>query len=157
MVSYADVYRLMEDKHIRLNIVKNHQPRHVKGNLVYSTNSIMGFKDKYPCCFLENNKCSIYRLRPQICRIFPFIILPDKIAPTKPFKIISTRTTPEGENLHLTLIGLSCPGVGRGREIDIDKLFEIGLEDYRDLRETYSDQLLSNIPADTESLVDDIE
>ncbi|MEM2907171.1 MAG: YkgJ family cysteine cluster protein [Candidatus Odinarchaeota archaeon] len=157
IVSYADVYRLMEDEKIRETMLKEHQPRHAKGNIVYSTNSLMGLKEKYPCCFLKDSKCSIYELRPQICRIFPFIILPEAVKPTRPYKIIATRKTPEGTVLNLAIIGLNCPGVGVGEEIDLDKLFEIGVEEYENFKETYYDLLLREITASTESLVNNIK
>lgn len=157
IVSYADVYRLSEDEKIREEILKKHQPRQVKGNFVYSTNSLMGLKEKYPCCFLKDNKCSIYELRPQICRIYPFLVLPDTVKPKRPYKIIATRETREGSIFHLAIIGLNCPGLGIGEEVDFDKLFEIGMKEYEYFKDTYHNLLLSEITACTENFVNNVK
>ncbi|WEU40118.1 MAG: YkgJ family cysteine cluster protein [Candidatus Odinarchaeum yellowstonii] len=157
IVSYADVYRLTEDENIREEILKKHQPREAKGNLVYSTNSLMGLKEKYPCCFLKDNKCSVYELRPQICRIYPFLVLPEGVKPKRPYKIIATRKTIEEGIFHLAIIGLNCPGLGVGEEVNIDKLFEIGLEEYENFKDTYQDMLLSEIAASAESFMNNIK
>ncbi len=157
IVSYADVYRLSEDERIREEILKKHQPRQAKGNLVYSTNSLMGVRERYPCCFLKDNKCTVYTLRPLICRIFPFLVLPEEVKPKRPYKIIATRKTEEGEVFHLAIIGLNCPGLGVGEEVDFDKLFEIGIEEYENFKDTYYDALLSEITARAESLMNNIK
>lgn len=34
--------------------------------------SLGNYMFKFPCVFLENNKCSIYNSRPLICKTFPF-------------------------------------------------------------------------------------
>ena len=61
------------------------------------------------CIFLKQNQCTIYALRPLICRFYPFEL---KIGQNQ-----------KPEFLHTN----ECPGIGKGktlREIDFRKLFK---------------------------------
>jgi uncharacterized protein len=66
------------------------------------------------CVFLKENKCTIYLLRPLICRFYPFELKFDK-----------------GKKLHVFDFTLECPGIGQGKEfrkIDFQGLFDLAQE-----------------------------
>ena len=83
-------------------------------------------KDKFPylyemkktsegkCIFLKDNQCSIYLLRPLICRFYPFELKFD-----------------EKKRMHNFDFTLECPGINQGKligEKDFKKLFELAQE-----------------------------
>jgi len=62
------------------------------------------------CVFLENNHCTIYSLRPLICRFYPFEL---KIAANRKHKFLYTD---------------KCPGIGKGKMLSknyFEKLFQL--------------------------------
>ena len=66
------------------------------------------------CVFLKENKCTIYELRPLICRFYPFELKFDK-----------------EKQMHAFEFTLECPGIGQGkdlRKIDFKKLFYVAQE-----------------------------
>lgn len=59
------------------NIVKHFQmtPDKVKfedGTIVEYPKDLGEYQTKEPCFLLEKNKCTVYSMRPQMCRLFPF-------------------------------------------------------------------------------------
>jgi uncharacterized protein len=66
------------------------------------------------CFFLKDNQCTIYTLRPLICRFYPFEL---KFEPDK--------------DLHVFDFTFECPGIGKGRLItrkDFEELFLLAQE-----------------------------
>ena len=66
------------------------------------------------CVFLKGNQCSIYPLRPLICRFYPFELKFD-----------------EKKRLHNFDFTLECPGINQGKligEKDFKKLFKLAQE-----------------------------
>jgi Fe-S-cluster containining protein len=66
------------------------------------------------CVFSKENQCTIYSLRPLICRFYPFEL---KLGNDK--------------ELYVFDFTLECPGVGRGRDFneeDFERLFELAQE-----------------------------
>jgi uncharacterized protein len=66
------------------------------------------------CVFLKGNKCTIYLLRPLICRFYPFELRFDK-----------------DKQVHIFDFTFECPGIGRGKEfseIDFEGLFDLAQE-----------------------------
>ena len=62
------------------------------------------------CVFLENNRCTIYAVRPLICRFYPFEL---KIARSRKYKFFFTE---------------ECPGINKGRTLSEDyfrKMFQL--------------------------------
>jgi Fe-S-cluster containining protein len=68
------------------------------------------------CVFLENNRCTIYPLRPLICRFYPFEL---KISQGGKYKFLFTE---------------ECPGINKGRmlsEAYFRKMFRLAYAKYR--------------------------
>jgi Fe-S-cluster containining protein len=66
------------------------------------------------CVFLKENQCTIYEVRPLICRFYPFELKFDK-----------------DMQLHVFDFTLECPGIGQGKEFEIiefEKLFDLAEE-----------------------------
>lgn len=66
------------------------------------------------CVFLKENHCSIYALRPLICRFYPFELKFD-----------------DGKQLHVFDFTVECPGINQGDvkgENDFKKLFKLAQE-----------------------------
>ena len=66
------------------------------------------------CFFLKDNQCSIYTLRPLICRFYPFELKFDA-----------------DKNQHVFNFTLECPGISRGRLMrrrDFEALFLLAQE-----------------------------
>lgn len=57
------------------------------------------------CVFLENNRCTIYSLRPLICRFYPFEL---KVSPDRKYQFLYTE---------------ECPGINKGRVLS-EKYFK---------------------------------
>lgn len=56
-------------------------------------------EEKGKCFFLKENKCTIYNLRPLICRFYPFQLSPAKGGK---YKFFCTK---------------ECPGIGKGKKL----------------------------------------
>ena len=66
------------------------------------------------CVFLKENKCTIYLMRPLICRFYPFELRFEK-----------------DKQMHVFDFTLECPEIGRGKDfskIDFEKLFDLAQE-----------------------------
>ena len=66
------------------------------------------------CYFLKSNQCSIYPLRPLICRFYPFELKFD-----------------QRNNYHVFEFTLECPGISKGRPLtrkDFEALFLLAQE-----------------------------
>jgi Fe-S-cluster containining protein len=66
------------------------------------------------CFFLKDNQCSIYELRPLICRFYPFELKFDT-----------------EKNLHIFDFTLECPGINKGKMMDrkdFEELFLLAKE-----------------------------
>jgi Fe-S-cluster containining protein len=66
------------------------------------------------CFFLKDNQCSIYALRPLICRFYPFELKFD-----------------QDKDLHVFNFTFECPGVGKGKMLvrkDFEALFLLARE-----------------------------
>jgi len=66
------------------------------------------------CVFLKENKCTIYPMRPLICRFYPFELKFEK-----------------DNQLHVFDFTLECPGIGQGKDfskIDFERLFDLAQE-----------------------------
>jgi len=137
IISYPDIIRLMSDLSVSERIRANIKHRIVKGNIVYTTNSILGVNNKTPCVFLKENKCSVHSIKPLICKTYPFSIAPHNSKTSNPVKVIQTRRAPTGELFDLVIIDLTCPGLGRGDKVDLEHLFDICFEEYLYHTESY--------------------
>ena len=65
------------------------------------------------CCFLVNNRCTIYEVRPIVCRFYPF-------------ELINL-----GLDRYLFSFTSKCPGIGKGPKLEklfFEKLFAIASE-----------------------------
>lgn len=66
------------------------------------------------CVFLKENQCTIYQIRPLICRFYPFELKFDK-----------------DKQSHVFDFTLECPGIGQGKDfskIDFERLFLLARE-----------------------------
>ncbi len=66
------------------------------------------------CFFLKENKCTVYPIRPLICRFYPFELRFDK-----------------DRQLHIFDFTVECPGIGQGEDfskIIFEKLFKLAQE-----------------------------
>jgi Fe-S-cluster containining protein len=66
------------------------------------------------CVFLKKSRCTIYQMRPLICRFYPFELKFDKY-----------------KQLHVFDFTLECPGIGQGKDfsiIDFENLFDLAQE-----------------------------
>ena len=78
-----------------------------KAPYIYEMKKTLG---KGKCVFLSKNRCTIYPLRPLICRFYPFEL---KTAANREYKFSCTN---------------ECPGIGKGKTLNKDyfeKLFQM--------------------------------
>ncbi len=69
---------------------------------------------KGKCFFLKDNQCSIYKLRPLICRFYPFELKFDA-----------------GKGMHVFDFTLECPEINKGKILtvkDFEELFALAKE-----------------------------
>ncbi|MHA1755004.1 MAG: YkgJ family cysteine cluster protein [Candidatus Odinarchaeia archaeon] len=139
IISYPDIRQMMLNPNLADRIKKNFKPRSIKGRPIYTTNSIVGVDERNPCVFLKELKCSIYEIRPKICRTYPFSVIPKNSKTSIKTKTICERKASDGNIYCLVLIDMKCPGVGKGDIVDIEHLFDECLEEYFNHKKTYSD------------------
>jgi Fe-S-cluster containining protein len=66
------------------------------------------------CVFLKEKQCTIYHVRPLICRFYPFELKFDK-----------------DKQLHVFDFTVECPGIGQGKDFsinDFERLFDLAQE-----------------------------
>jgi Fe-S-cluster containining protein len=73
-------------------------------------------KDDSTCVFFGEKGCEIYSLRPVACRLFPFRVEED--------------TAPDGSIILRIGYNESCPGIGKGKSVDIKKLEKLVLKQF---------------------------
>ena len=81
----------------------------INGKLPYSYE--MKKTQEGKCFFLRENQCTIYSLRPLICRFYPFELKFDKES-----------------NTHIFDFTIECPGINAGKKYnqkDFEKLFKL--------------------------------
>jgi Fe-S-cluster containining protein len=93
---------------------------------LYVTDFSFQIADKFPfvyemkktgegkCVFLKEKQCTIYHVRPLICRFYPFELKFDK-----------------DKQLHVFDFTVECPGIGQGKDFsisDFERLFLLALE-----------------------------
>jgi Fe-S-cluster containining protein len=86
----------------------------IKGKTPYSYE--MKKRENGKCVFLENNRCTVYSLRPLICRFYPFEL---KFSNSKKFKFLYTE---------------ECPGLNKGQPLNKDyfrKMFQLARAKFR--------------------------
>jgi Fe-S-cluster containining protein len=137
IVSYLDIRKLMLDSNLIFKIQRNFIPRLIKGNLVYTTNSILGLSTKRPCAFLKDGKCLVQENKPLICKTYPFSIKPKNMQTTNQIKIIKEEILYKDEIFNLVQIDIKCPGVGKGPIVDLNELFTFCYHEYKNMQETY--------------------
>ena len=138
ILSYPDIKRIISKPEFSSIINENNKPRLVKGNLVYTTNSVIGIQKRNPCFFLDKNRCKIHLYKPQICSNYPFGVVKNNKKDSGSKYIIANKITSEGEEFYLILIDPNCPGIGQGKLINIEKLFKKCLDEYENYEKTYS-------------------
>jgi len=87
----------------------------IKGKAPYSYEMKKRAEDG-KCVFLENNRCTIYPLRPLICRFYPFEL---KMSRSRKYKFLFTA---------------ECPGINKGRMLSEDyfrKMFRLARAKHR--------------------------
>jgi len=62
-------------------------------------------------CVFYNDGCTVYSVRPNACRLFPFRV--------------EEETMPSGDMLLSVRYNPSCPGIGKGNSVDKEKLKEL--------------------------------
>lgn len=78
-------------------------------------------------CVFYNNGCSIYPVRPNACRLFPFRVEEDSTASGD--MLLSIRYNP------------SCPGIGKGRSVDKEKLKELVADQFMQRAESVASEI----------------
>lgn len=78
---------------------------------------VMKSREDTTCVFYDGTKgCEIYSLRPAACQLFPFRV--------------EERTTPAGDILLMIEYNPTCPGVGRGKVADKERLMRLVAEQF---------------------------
>ncbi len=72
------------------------------------------------CIFLKENKCSIYAARPRICQAFPYTFNDENEASLARFAVET------------------CPGIGQGEEIKVEKVLAAGRVIVDDINDAFS-------------------
>ena len=77
---------------------------------------VMKTKEDGTCVFYEEGGCKIYPLRPVACRLFPFLVTED--------------STPHGDILLRIGYNPTCPGMGKGKDVEIKKLEKLVVDQF---------------------------
>lgn len=78
-------------------------------------------------CILYNDGCSIYPVRPNACRLFPFRV--------------DEETMPDGDMLLNIGYNPSCPGIGKGNLVDKKKLKELVADQFIQRTESIASEI----------------
>jgi hypothetical protein len=86
--------------------------KQIKDKAPYCYEMIKGYNGR--CFFLKDNQCSIYSLRPLICRFYPFELKFEK-----------------DKNEHVFSFTVECPGISKEKQMsrqDFEDLFSLAKE-----------------------------
>jgi Fe-S-cluster containining protein len=86
--------------------------KQITGKTPYCYEMVKGSDGK--CFFLKDNQCSIYTLRPLICRFYPFELKFE-----------------QENDQHIFSFTLECPKIGKGKQMcrkDFEELFLLAME-----------------------------
>jgi len=89
------------------------------------------------CCLLRGRECSIYEARPLLCRLFPFLAIPEE-----DFKALGIPIDPSAEriefpstvegraikNSYVVIYDEGCPGIGKGQRPPVSAIIYMTLE-----------------------------
>ncbi len=78
-------------------------------------------------CVLYNDGCSVYSVRPNACRLFPFRV--------------EEETMPSGDMLLNIRYNQSCPGIGKGSAVDKGKLKELVADQFMQRAESVASEI----------------
>jgi Fe-S-cluster containining protein len=86
--------------------------KEITGKSPYCYEMVKGSEGK--CFFLKDNQCTIYELRPLICRFYPFELKFE-----------------QDKDGHVFSFTLECPAIGKGKQVsrrDFEDLFSLAKE-----------------------------
>ena len=78
-------------------------------------------------CVLYSDGCSVYTIRPNACRLFPFRV--------------EEETMPNGDMLLNIRYNPSCPGIGKGKTVDKEKLKELVADQFMQRVESITSEI----------------
>ena len=111
--SYEDVPKVITEEYDSQNIV-----------LVLKS----GDDEKY-CCFYKKNECTIYPVRPLVCRFFPIVY---EYEENNELKLIKD---PKKITFSLYEEGDYCKGIGRGNKVNFDNFRELTVQTIKEDKE----------------------
>jgi len=78
-------------------------------------------------CVLYSDGCSIYPVRPNACRLFPFRV--------------EEETMPSGDIMLNIRYNPSCPGIGKGNSVDKERLLELVADQFMQRAESVASEI----------------
>ncbi|MEM2126358.1 MAG: YkgJ family cysteine cluster protein [Candidatus Methanosuratincola sp.] len=92
------------------------------------------------CSLLEGDSCTIYRERPILCRVFPFIAIPESEFSETGFEVdpeairVSTAETEQ----YVIVYDPECPGIGEGAPPNPKEILDLTIRHLAEMSETGS-------------------
>ena len=99
------------------------------------------------CAYLEDNACQIYSERPMTCRTYPFSVeLKKKMKEKRRLHRHSpVFIDPNNSKKYVVVFDPECPGIGKGSEVNLEKIASAELDNISKVSETYKTELKNKI------------
>ncbi|MCQ8891844.1 MAG: YkgJ family cysteine cluster protein [Candidatus Methanosuratincola sp.] len=90
------------------------------------------------CSLLDGDACTIYKERPMLCRVFPFIAIPESEFLETGFQVDpeAIRVSAPDNETYVIIYDTECPGIGEGDPPDPKELLDLTIRHLREMSET---------------------
>ncbi|MDI9644883.1 MAG: YkgJ family cysteine cluster protein [Candidatus Verstraetearchaeota archaeon] len=87
------------------------------------------------CSLLDGNTCTIYKERPILCRVFPFIAIPESDFIEVGIEVdpLAVRVAGADNTIYVIIYDTECPGVGDGVAPEPDEILDLTLRHLREM------------------------
>lgn len=92
---------------------------------------------RFVCSLLEGNACAIYMERPILCRVFPFIAIPESEFLETGLQVDpeAIRVRPSDKEAYVIIYDARCPGIGKGGSPNPQEILELTIRHLREMSE----------------------
>lgn len=105
MVSPEEIDLLIQITGLRFEDIVEPYPEWIEGNgEIFTFGWVLRRGKDGNCLFLKNNRCSVYAVRPYICRTYPFMLNHDELIISECDAIPGTAPCHEAKNLFSNLL-----------------------------------------------------
>ena len=149
VLTYWDVKRILkEHPDLKGFIIPTISPRYPNLGWIFSILHVEPPNNGPGVCFyLKDNACTIYEARPLTCRTYPFCVELKKAIKKKQKvpKQAPVFREPITHRVYVVVYDPECPGIGKGKEVNLKKIAFLEFQNIFELIKTYMTDLKDKI------------